>query len=133
MDHDVAFEMQNLLGDDDFLGKDDLMGMVVLPLNSGDVNSPVATKPKWYPLQLGKAKNLGEILVSVNVYTSGNPVPKYKILPKTLDTTLELNVLGLRNLQPVLPWMPVRKAFIKFDLNSLQMPGENLLVKNVQT
>jgi len=46
---------------------------------------------------------------------------------------VEINVLGLRNLQPALGWVPVNKAYVIFDLSSLQLPGESLKVRNVQT
>lgn len=41
-----------------------------------------------------------------------------------MDVNIEINILGLRGLKPALGWLPVNKAFIKFDLNSLCMPGE---------
>jgi hypothetical protein len=46
---------------------------------------------------------------------------------------VEINVLGLRNLKPALGWVPVNKAYVIFDLSSLQLPGESLKVRNVQT
>ena len=46
---------------------------------------------------------------------------------------MEINVLGLRDLKPALGWVPVNKAFINFDLSSLEMPGEGRNVRNVQT
>lgn len=47
--------------------------------------------------------------------------------------SVEINVLGLRDLKPALGWVPVNKSYIIFDLSSLQMPGEGLNIKNVQT
>ena len=46
---------------------------------------------------------------------------------------MEINILGLRDLKPALGWVPVNKAFISFDLSSLEMPGEGRNVRNVQT
>ena len=46
---------------------------------------------------------------------------------------MEINVLGLRNLKPALGWVPVNKAYVIFDLSSLQLPGESLKIRNVQT
>ena len=40
-----------------------------------------------------------------------------------MDVMVEINSLGLRNLAPALGWVPIHKAFIKFDMNSLQIPG----------
>lgn len=42
-------------------------------------------------------------------------------------------MLGLRGLKPALGWVPVNKAYIIFDLSSLQLPGESLNIRNVQT
>ena len=47
--------------------------------------------------------------------------------------TIEINVLGLRDLKPAVGWMPVNKAYMKIDLNSLELPGESLLIKEIKT
>lgn len=52
------------------------------------------------------------------MYTTKN-VPEYDLMPKTIDTTVEINVLGLRDLKPALGWVPVNKPYVTFDLNSL--------------
>lgn len=46
---------------------------------------------------------------------------------------MEINILGLRDLRSAVGWMPVNKAYIKFDMNSLQLPGENLAIRNIST
>lgn len=43
-----------------------------------------------------------------------------------MEVSIEINILGLRGLKPSLGWMPVNKAFIKFDLNSLALPGDGV-------
>jgi len=53
--------------------------------------------------------------------------------PLCEEVTVEINVLGLRDLKPSLGWVPVNKAYIIFDLSSLQMPGEGKCIRNVQT
>ena len=60
-------------------------------------------------------------------------IPQYNLVPDVIDTTVEINVLGLRDLKPCLGWVPINKPYVKFDLNSLQIPGEALTVRNVQT
>ncbi len=52
-------------------------------------------------------------------------------MQEVVDTTVEKNVLGLRDLKPPLGWVPVNKPYVKFDLNSLQIPGEEMKVRNV--
>lgn len=47
--------------------------------------------------------------------------------------TVEINVLGLRDLKPSLGFVPVNKSYIIFDLSSLQLPGEGKSIRNVQT
>jgi len=54
-------------------------------------------------------------------------------VPEVTDTTVEINVLGLRDLTPAVGWVPVNKPFVKFDLNSLQVPGEEVKIRNIQT
>ena len=42
-------------------------------------------------------------------------------------------MLGLRDLQPAVGFLPVNKAYITIDLNSLELPGEKLLISEVRT
>ena len=48
------------------------------------------------------------------------------------DFTVTLNVLGLRNLQSV-GILPVKKAFIVFNLKSLVPPDEGTTLDNIKT
>lgn len=50
-----------------------------------------------------------------------------------MEVKIEINVLGLRGLRPALGWLPVNKAFLRFDLNSLTLPGEGNAGRKVQT
>lgn len=43
--------------------------------------------------------------------------------PETTQIDVEINILGLRGLQST-GILPVKKPFIKFNLNSLVPPGE---------
>ena len=107
--------------------------MTVLTLDEASMNDPQPKRPHWCSLNMGKpGSELGEILISFNLYDTTN-IPHYDLMPACEETTVEINVLGLRDLKPPLGWVPVNKAFVKFDLNSLQLPGEQLAVRNVQT
>ena len=76
----------------------------------------------------------GEILVSFNLFTNlTDEPPKFNIVPECVETSVEINVLGLRDLKPSLGWLPVNKAFLKFDLQSLSIPGDDHDLKNVET
>lgn len=105
--------------DYDKVGDNDLLGMCILTLDEASMNDPLPRKPKWYNLNMGKkGSELGEILVSFNMYTTTS-IPHYNLVPEVIDTTVEINVLGLRDLKPCLGWVPINKAYVKFDLNSL--------------
>jgi hypothetical protein len=59
----------------------------------------------------------------------------YVDLNKFVDQSeyiVEMNVLGLRSLQSV-GILPVKKAFIQFNLKSLVPPGSNLAIDNLKT
>ena len=86
--------------------------------------------PKWHNLFLPKSnKKQGQILMSFYIFDqsiqkSGDELLKlinYK--PKTTLYNFEISVLGLRELKP-LGMIGVKKPFIKFDLNSLNVTGE---------
>lgn len=120
--------------DYDFSSKDDLMGMCVVNMNDikkGDTD--LAPRPIWFKLDMGKpGTEEGEILMSFSlkdkVYT-----PMRNLIPVSIEVTVEINILGLRDLKPAVGWMPVNKAFMKFDLKSLQLPGESLVVQELRT
>ena len=118
---------------DNGLDSDDLLGMCVINLDVAAMDSPEPPRPEWYQLSMGKAgSELGEILMSFNVFSTSS-APEFNLMPEVTDTTVEINVLGLRDLTPAVGWVPVNKPFVKFDLNSLQIPGEELRIRNVQT
>jgi len=119
--------------DYDEIGDNDLIGMCVLTCDNASMNDPTPMKPEWIDLSMGKKGcELGQILISFNMFTTSN-IPRYDLMPEVVDTSVEINVLGLRDLKPALGWVPVTKPFVKFDLNSLQMPGEEIKIRNVQT
>ena len=114
--------------DYDTIGKGDLLGSSYVWLSDSPykLNSTELVKPKWHQLYLPKSNApLGEILLSFYIfdkdhYKMSNAInPK----PKTIPYTFEINILGLRDIKP-LAMLPIKKAFIKFDMNSLNVSGE---------
>ena len=123
--------------DYDFIGDDDLMGMCLFEVKDADRDITKPQKPKWTKLYMGKpGSEAGEILVSFNLFTTESFIedpPEFNISPEVIDANVEINCLGLRDLKTALGWIPVNKAFIKFDLQSLSVPGEDTHQKNIQT
>ena len=94
------------------------------------INKFELIKPKWHKLFLPKSnKQQGEVLMSFFIFDeqlglSGETLKqqiKYK--PETTLYNFEISVLGLRQLKP-LGLIAVKKPFIKFDLNSLNVTGD---------
>ena len=87
--------------------------------------------PKWHNLFLPKSnKQQGQILLSFYIYDKDHPYiqeikdkKKEELIPKTKLYNCEICVLGLRELKP-LGLISVKKPFIKFDLNSLNVTGD---------
>lgn len=81
--------------------------------------------PKWHNLFLPKSnKKQGQILLSFYIFDENHYSLKNNIdfIPKTELYNCEICVLGLRELKP-LGLIAVKKPFIKFDLNSLNVTG----------
>ena len=79
---------------------------------------------------------MGSILVSFNCVSSEF---NYHKLPKHVDFTptheeykVEINVLGLRDLESV-GLIPVKNAYIKFNLASLLPPTQHATIQNLKT
>ena len=94
------------------------------------INSYELVKPKWHDLFLPKSnKKQGKILISFyifdqNVKERGEQLfKKISYLPKTMLYNFDISVLGLRELKP-LGLIGIKKPFIKFDLNSLNVTGK---------
>ena len=93
-------------------------------------NSVKKTKPKWEQLYLKKSNRAqGQILLSFFILDSEHrsEINKIQIEPETVPFNVEINALGLRDLKP-LSFIKVKKPFISFDLNSINVnnKGENL-------
>ena len=116
------------INDYDKLSKDDLMGYSYIWLSEANfsINSTDLVRPKWHHLFLPKSnRQQGEILISFYIFDSQHRNLAYEIqsIPETVPYSFEINILGLRDLKP-LSIIPVKKAFIKFDMNSLNVTGQ---------
>ena len=113
--------------DYDKLSSDELLGYSYVWLSDMNyrMNSSELVKPKWQQLFLPQSNRpQGEILLSFYILDNEHRHLAYEIdsIPKTKPYSFEINILGLRDLKP-LSLLPVKKAFIKFDMNSLNVTG----------
>lgn len=101
-----------------------------------NINQSTLILPKWHKLHLPKSNTIqGEILLSFYIFDKSHEdmIEKISFLPETTPYTCEINVLGLRQLKP-LSILPVKKAYIKFDMNSLNVSGnEEDILQPIQT
>ena len=89
-------------------------------------NSTELIKPKWHQLYLPKSNApQGEILLSFYIFDKKNihMVKDINPIPKTTPYSFEINILGLRDIKP-LAMLPIKKAYIKFEMNSLNVSGD---------
>lgn len=140
---DVFDEDQELLdSSDDFLAR-----AIVEPEDCAislqkdfevDTNLEIPPVPRWHPLHFlpGEPKS-GEILVSFSVsaidYNYMHPAKSVDLASRVEFKEMEISmlILGLRQLQsPGI--LPVKKAFIQFNLKSL-VPPNSTAVQNIQT
>jgi hypothetical protein len=109
-------------------------------LKDGDYSvDDTVPKPKWFPCRLKPgAPNCGEILASFSVvdddYSFKIPL-NYLRLQESVefcDMNININILGLRDLQSV-GILPVKKAYIVFNLKSLVPPDDGSAIENIKT
>ena len=110
--------------DYDKLGSNDMLGYNYVWLSDAHylINKSEPVKPKWCQLFLPKSNRpQGEILLSFYILTRDQRSLIYNISskPETIPYSFEINILGLRDLKP-LSLLPVKKAYIKFDMNTLK-------------
>ena len=89
------------------------------------LNDAELREPKWHKLFLPKSnKQQGQILLSFYILDKEheNIIPNIRIEHKVTLYDFEINILGLRQLKP-LGIIGIKKPFIKFDLNSLNVTG----------
>ena len=111
--------------DYDRIGKDDILcsSYVWLSDSPCKFNSYELVNPKWHQLYLPKSNApLGEILLSFYIFDQDHRTMYRQInpVPETVDYSFEINILGLRDIKP-LAMLPIKKAYIKFDMNSLNV------------
>ena len=128
-------------GDSMFDG-DDFLGRAIIELKDCSLSEEdKIPDPRWHKLVLGFDKDtaaMGEVLcsfclvptdfkfeVATEFFKLEDKIP-YK------EQEIEINILGLRNLQS-LGLFPVNKAYIRFNLKSLLPPDKAKAVENVDT
>ncbi|MGL4948160.1 MAG: hypothetical protein ACRC42_02120, partial [Mycoplasma sp.] len=92
-----------------------------------ETNEQKTLRPRWHHLFLPKSnKKQGQILWAFFIFDDShlNMRNNIKFKPDTIPYSCEINVLGLRQLKP-LSLLPVKKAYIKFDMNSLNVTGND--------
>ena len=119
---------------------DDFIGRAVIFLK--DINFSTDNRvpiPAWYPVGMGFGDlNLmqGEMLISFSIvisdYQYALEPEKVLLKPETEDFLIEINVLGLRDVESC-SLMPVKKPFVKFNLKSLLPPSMGGAVTNIKT
>ena len=116
------------INDYDKLSKDDLIAYSYIWLSETyfTINSTEQVRPKWKQMYLPKSNRpQGQLLISFYIFDSKHQddIENVKCEPETIPYSFEINILGLRDLKP-LSLLPVKKAFIKFDMNSLNVTGK---------
>ena len=89
------------------------------------INDAELREPKWHKLFLPKSnKQQGQILLSFYIFDEEHKhlINNINIQHKVTLYDFEINILGLRQLKP-LGIIGIKKPFIKFDLNSLNVTG----------
>ena len=128
--------------DDGVLDGDDYLGRCVVYLTNASItNGDNIPEPKWHDIRLGFSETepaCGQMLVSFAVveddYSFKTPINYMKLTDEIQykDFDVEINVLGLRNLESF-GLMPIKKPFIRFNLRSLLPPEKAQAVTNIKT
>ena len=140
-------DADSLMDGDDYLGR----AVVYLDEASSNLNTDMVgdedtlnnsvPRPKWEPIRMGfdeAAPPCGYVLCSFIIarddYEFQTPAQYLKLSDyvPTKEYSLEINILGLRNLESF-GLMPIKKPFIRFRIKSLLPPEKAQAVTNVQT
>ena len=122
------------LFDYDNIDSDDFLGNCIIQLENAVIDPDNAPTPKWIDLNSGTSDSIqGQILISFSLSSALKQERKFDIMPIFVEKTLSVNILGLRDLKPALGWLPVNKAFLRFDLNSLELPGISQSITPMET
>lgn len=132
--------------DKDTFGNDDLgYSYIWLSHSAYQINNLSKFLPKWYQFKLCLSdRPQGKLLLSFYILDYmdssfnklSSQLANLDISPDTKPYSFEVNVLGLRNLEP-LGILPVKKPYIYFDMNSITIPNKNrdddVQLKSVKT
>ena len=120
--------------DEDTLSSDPLgYSYIWLSSSSYKVNTLEKINPKWHQFRLCLSdRPQGKLLLSFYIIEDKfpkfqdlhNQIANLNISPDTDMYDFDINILGLRKLEP-LGIMPVKRPYIHFDLNSIIIPGKN--------
>ena len=107
----------------------DLLGYayIFLPDEAFSINNVKNIRPKWKQLYLEKSNRpQGQILISFYILDEENNhlTNQINISPEMEFYNVEINALGLRELKP-LNFIKVKKPYISFDLNSINVDSKN--------
>jgi len=122
------------------LDGDDFICRALINVNEANYSEDnQVPRPKWHPCRLKQgAPAQGEILLSFSIvdddFTFDTPLAYKNLMEETefKEFKIEINILGLRNLQSV-GLLPVKKAFISFNLKSLIPPNDKQALENIKT
>jgi len=128
--------------DKDNIVKDDFLGRAVINVKDSAFTEDyekLAT-PRWHPIRMSPSNTpQGEILVSFFIFNGIDGAQPKNLDKKSIadtvkfdDYQIDIEVLGLRNLQSG-GILPVKKAFIQFNLKSLVSPSEGTALENIKT
>lgn len=129
-----VFDSDGMLDGDDFITRS-----IINLEEAHTAEDEKVPKPKWHDCKLNaKAPKEGELLVSFSVVDMDFNFPnlaKDQNLSKEVPTdeyTVSCQILGLRELKsPGI--LPVKKAFINFNIKSMLPPELGSAIKNIKT
>eukprot|EP00027_Filamoeba_sp_ATCC50430_P012373 CAMPEP_0168566368 /NCGR_PEP_ID=MMETSP0413-20121227/14383_1 /TAXON_ID=136452 /ORGANISM="Filamoeba nolandi, Strain NC-AS-23-1" /LENGTH=1321 /DNA_ID=CAMNT_0008598385 /DNA_START=51 /DNA_END=4013 /DNA_ORIENTATION=- len=111
----IASDVNIMTWDWDQIGGDDFLGRFSVKAQS--LTAAFPELPTWYPIyQVDPSMPEGEILASFQLIPieDVSKYPAQNITPKFRDCTLEISVVGLRDILPV-QLLPVSNTYIEFD------------------
>ena len=110
-------------------------------IDNAKANGNMVPKPEWHDIRMGFDENMpasGQVLCSFVVvdddfdFTTPAKYMNLSDYVPTKEYTMELNVLGLRQLESF-GLMPIKKPFIAFRIKSLLPPEKAQAVTDVKT
>ena len=133
---DLAPPVTGLVYDEDTFSKDDLIGRFSMPLTDAMLKTTAVAEPKWYDLTFEKPGDCsGKVLCSVSLVPEDkvDKVPLPDLRPETVNATVEITAVGLRDMKPV-PMLgalgdklgldiglPLMSPFVEFDMGDASL------------